>query len=390
MTTRISKRRVLSLAVTAFGFVCLMSGMAGAQSGGAPSAGQQAASNPLAEQQFKNIQVLKGVPADQVIPAMQFISSALGVECEFCHVQREFEKDDKRTKQTARNMMQMQMAINKENFGGRTQVTCNTCHRGAADPVGVPAIPEAAAAAAARPQPATESANAPEVNPDQVLAKYLQAVGGAEALNKINTLQMKGNVNFNGRQIPVDVFEKAPARRASVMHNQNGDSVTAFDGQSGWTGQGGRARDMAPGDAAAAKLDADLHLAADMHQLFSQFRVGPAEKIGDRDTVQLIASNRGQPPVRFFFDAQTGLLLREIRYVETPVGRNPSEVNYSDYRDVSGARLPFQWTVARPNGRFTVQIDQAQANVPVDDSKFAKPAAPAAPASGGGQKSPSQ
>src|SRR5262249_48599320 len=64
-----------------------------------------------AEQVFKNIQVLKGTPADQLQPAMQFISSSLGVECEFCHVRDQFEKDDKKAKATARTMIQMQMAI---------------------------------------------------------------------------------------------------------------------------------------------------------------------------------------------------------------------------------------------------------------------------------------
>lgn len=62
-----------------------------AQNTAAPAPGQ---SPKTAEQQFKNIQVLKGAPADQVIPAMQFISSSLGVECDFCHVQNAFDKDD--------------------------------------------------------------------------------------------------------------------------------------------------------------------------------------------------------------------------------------------------------------------------------------------------------
>ncbi|MGA8764338.1 MAG: photosynthetic reaction center cytochrome c subunit family protein, partial [Candidatus Sulfotelmatobacter sp.] len=80
-----------------------------AQSGAAPAA----PSGPkMAEEQFKNIQVLKGVPADQLIPAMQFITASLGVECDFCHVQGAFEKDDKKTKQTARKMMEMMFAIN--------------------------------------------------------------------------------------------------------------------------------------------------------------------------------------------------------------------------------------------------------------------------------------
>src|SRR5436305_4933305 len=65
-----------------------------------------------ADEQFKNIQVLKEIPADSLLPAMQFISASLGVECEFCHVQGAFEKDDKKPKQTARRMIEMMSAIN--------------------------------------------------------------------------------------------------------------------------------------------------------------------------------------------------------------------------------------------------------------------------------------
>src|SRR4051794_32317506 len=92
----------------------------------------------MAEDVFKNIQVLKGTSADQFIPTMQFIGASLGVECDFCHVERAFEKDDKKPKQIARKMMQMMFAINKDNFDGQREVTCYSCHRGSMKPVSTP------------------------------------------------------------------------------------------------------------------------------------------------------------------------------------------------------------------------------------------------------------
>jgi len=97
-----------------------------------------------AEQKFKNIQVLKGIPSEQLVPAMQFITASLGVECAFCHVENHFDQDDKKPKQIARKMMQMMMSINQNNFEGQREVTCNTCHRGARIPVGIPSISEEA------------------------------------------------------------------------------------------------------------------------------------------------------------------------------------------------------------------------------------------------------
>jgi hypothetical protein len=142
-----------------------------------------------AEQQFKNIQVLKGIPADQLIPTMQFISASLNVECGFCHVERQFEKDDKKPKQIARKMMQMQMAINSNNFEGHQEVTCNTCHRGSTDPVSVPAIAEVSSK-----QPMGgegEELKTSLTSPEQVVEKYVAAIGGKSAVGKLKSLSEK-------------------------------------------------------------------------------------------------------------------------------------------------------------------------------------------------------
>ncbi len=126
-----------------FGFVKVA---AKAQSGAAAHTADpgQAAANSAgpkkAEEQFKNIQVLKGIPADQLFPTMQFIAASLGVQCDFCHVQGAFEKDDKKTKLKARQMMQMMFAINANNFDGHRAVTCNSCHNGTTKPQAIPAV----------------------------------------------------------------------------------------------------------------------------------------------------------------------------------------------------------------------------------------------------------
>lgn len=93
-----------------------------------------------AEDYYKNIQVLKGIPANQVVPMMEYMRAALGgIRCQYCHnPPPAFEKDDKPQKLMGRKMLQMVMDINKNTFGGATTVTCFTCHRGSTDPVGTP------------------------------------------------------------------------------------------------------------------------------------------------------------------------------------------------------------------------------------------------------------
>ena len=87
-----------------------------------------------------------------------------------------------------------------------------------------------------------------------------------------------------------------------------------------------------------------------------------------------IGAGPGRLPVRLYFDQNSGLLVRLVRFAETPVGRNPTQIDYADYRDADGVKIPFRWTLSRPNARFTIQIAEAKSNAPVDDGRFAKPA----------------
>lgn len=330
-----------------------------------------------AEEQFKNIQVLKGIPADQLIPTMQFVAASLNVECTFCHVEHQFDKDDKKPKQIARKMMQMEMAINSNNFEGHQEVTCNTCHRGSTDPVAVPAIAETNGKA---PEGHEErEANAALPSAQEVVAKYVTAVGGKDAVGKLASLSEKGSMSgFGGKEVPIDIYTKAPGQRASIAHMPNGENVTAVNQQSGWMGMTGRpAREMSSADANGYRLEAQFALVPNLEQMFSRLRVVGPEKVGDHDTLLVVGMRDGEPPVRMNFDQQSGLLIRLTRYTQTALGRNPVQIDFADYKDVAGVKIPYRWTLGRPNGSFTIQIEQAQANTPIDDAKFTRPEAPA-------------
>ena len=326
-----------------------------------------------AEQVFKNIVALKGVPADQVIPAMQFMAAALGGECGMCHVQGHFDLDDKPAKKTARRMITMTLEINKNSFDGRTQVSCYTCHKGGEHPVAVPPVMESDVA----PKPESHAASAgPAATADEIIAKYIAAVGGADAIRKVTSRVMTGKIMVMGSETPIQLFTKAPNKRVSVTHSANGDSFTAFDGAAGgWMGSTGRpAREMSAADSELASMDAEFYLPLRIKEIFTQVRRGRPEEINGAMCDVLNGARQGRPPVRLYFDQKTGLLTRMVRYTDTPVGRNPVEIDYADYRESDGVKIPFRWTLARTNGRFTIQIDEVKNNVPIDDAKFAKPA----------------
>ncbi len=336
------------------------------------------------DQAFKNIQILKGIPADQLIPSMQFIAASVGVECEYCHVEGAFEKDDKKPKQTARKMMEMMFAINKNTFEGHREVTCYSCHRGSSRPLAIPII----ATGTGEPPPPPEKAaheddqgtnSAAAIDP--VLEKYVAALGGTSSIQKITSRVEKGTADLGGKQFPIDIYAQAPDKLVSVMHLPNGDSITGFNGTLGWLSVPGRpTRWVGPAEADAARLDADLLLPLRMKQTFADLRLMAAQKIDGRDVNVLQGRREGKPPVNFYFDQESGLMVRMVRYIDTAVGLNPTQIDYADYRDSGGVKVPYRWTVARPRGQFTIQIETVQQNVPIDKGKFAPPTGEQKPA----------
>jgi hypothetical protein len=275
--------------------------------------------------------------------------------------------------------------INKESFRGQRQVTCYSCHRGAARPVNMPPIEAGTPATAATPPAAPSAPSSATV--DSIIEKYVTAVGGADAIRSVSTRVMKGVIVAGGVPTAIDVITKAPNKRVSITHNaaigreggsetevRTNDNYTAFDGKAGWMGVSGRpARDMSTPESEAASLDAEFALPLRLKEIFPQLRRGRPEEINGMQCEVLNGSGPGRPAVRLYFDTKFGLLVRMVRYEETPVGRVPTQIDYADYRAVGNVNFPHRWMLSRTGGRFVIQVQEATENVPVDDAKFAKP-----------------
>ncbi|HEY3971733.1 MAG TPA: c-type cytochrome [Candidatus Sulfotelmatobacter sp.] len=379
-----------SVLLVATGFATLGTRAQSAHDATQGQAPTQAAAPKKAEEQFKNIQVLKGIPADQLIPTMEFIRASLGVGCEYCHEHDAFDKDDKKPKQIARKMMEMMIAINADNFDGHRMVTCNSCHNGNAKPQSIPAVmgeePKESAGGGmmnAPPMggpggsaPADAKGNT-AVSADQLLDKYVQAAGGAAAIDKVTSRIMKGTIDFGGKSFPIDIYGKDPDERISFTHMPEGDSITAFNGREGWLASPGRPgiREMHGSELDAASMDADVQLATHLKGMFSELQAQGTEKVGDRKAYVVVGMRTGNTPIRLYFDEQSGLLVRLVRFADTALGWLPTQIDYADYRDANGVKIPYRWTLARPSGRFTIQVSDVKQNVPVEDAKFVKPAA---------------
>ena len=265
---------------------------------------------------FKNIQVLKSVPSGRLIPAMKFISSSLGVECSFCHVEGHFEKDEKKPKQVARDMMKMMFTLNKSNFANHREVTCYSCHRGALKPVATPEIGTQMQSQSGNDPGAQSTDNLPTVS--QVVENYIQALGGSAAIEKITSRVEQASSQFHGQNVGIEVFTEQPDKQAIVRHLPNGEGMSVFDVHEGWVIVPNQPpHEMHDADLAAARMDADLQFALHLRQMFPDLRIQYSEKVDGRDSYVLLGTQAGQPSTKFYFDQQSGLLARIVRYADS-------------------------------------------------------------------------
>jgi hypothetical protein len=337
-----------------------------------------AAQNPAppvmtAEQKYKNIQVFKGLPASELQPAMQFMASSLGVNCNHCHVGGgAFEKDDKKPKQVARQMIQMTRAINEANFGGRMAVTCNTCHGGTTRPSAVPSLylnaPPKPAAAAATPEP-------PPPSVEQVLDKYVEAIGGKAALEKLSTRVVKGSrVNADGSVVPTEVYQKAPDKVFIAVTYPNISYYTAFNGADAWARDSRGSGEITKELSVIARRDSEFFYGT-RPGLAAGAKLDGRQKVGEQEAYVVSATSPEGGTESLFFDTKTGLLLRRRVEVQTALGSFPIQIDYEDYRQVDGVMIPFTIRWARPGTQWSRKITEVKHNVPIDDAKFNRPPA---------------
>ena len=343
---------------------------------------------PLAEEAFKNVQVLRGLPASEFIETMGFFAVSLTANCTTCHGDAsagswEHYADDTYLKQMTRKMVLMVNLINQSNFGGKREVTCYTCHRGDRIPRITPTIADVynSTFLPIEPDKLTPAfPNAP--SPDQVLDKYIQAIGGMQQLAKLSSFVGKGTTQaYAEDKYPAEVYVKAPNQFATITHTEAGDRTTNFDGRNGWVAMPSDDKPipvlpLIEGDLLGAKLDATLYLPSGIKQALTQLRVLPSITIDDKDVEVVQGTADGRTPVNLYFDAMSGLLVRSVRYTDTKVGLSATQVDYSDYRNVAGVKVPYRWTVSWLDGQTMYEMSEIQPNAPIDAAKFGKPAVP--------------
>ncbi len=331
---------------------------------------------------------MKGVPVDEFMGSMGFISNALAVNCTYCHLGEggggwaEYAKDNDK-KQRARQMIVMMNAINRANFGGRRVVTCVTCHNGANRPKVVRDI-NVVYATPIGDEPETIARQAPGApSTDQVLEKFIEALGGAQRLASLTSYVAKGEyIGYGEAQtVPVEIYAKRPDQFTTTIRTFNGASTTTYDGRNGWVAIPDAEspipfRALSGGELEGVRLDAQLAFPSGVKQFLTEWRGAIPATLGDRDVAVIQGTSASGSPVKLYFDEESGLLVRQVRYTEASLGRNMTQVDYDDYREVAGVKMPFKWTLTWQSGQGRFELKDVQPNAAVDATRFGRPAAP--------------
>jgi hypothetical protein len=343
---------------------------------------------------YKNVQVLKDVPASQLGVTMWFIQASLGVPCQHCHVAA-YESDDKQAKLTARKMIQMTRDINAANFGGKSVVTCDTCHQGNIQPGKIPGFwnksPEQIAAYVKESQPSpstvTPAAPAQPASPEPsrvellpstqtVYANYRKAVG----TTSVTSMHMKGEVKRDiGRNGPLEINVAYPDKFEQIGSTPAGQFELRIlvNGDHGWNATPAGTTEIPQQQVALAKTN-PVFFPLKYAAAEEQGKVTAIEKIGDR-SYYVVEWSDSRTRSRLYFDIQSGLLFKYRQDWFTPFGDMPSETIYEDYREASGIKMPALIVSSDPTLRQQFKFSEIQFNILMDPKRFEPPAPPAAP-----------
>jgi hypothetical protein len=214
---------------------------------------------------------------------------------------------------------------------------------------------------------------------DQVLDKYVEALGGRQALEKITSRQVKGTFDLPamGASGTLTVMAKAPNKWITTIDIEGfGVMQMGFDGTMAWDNNPmAGMRELTGKELAARTREATFNKELKIKELFRKVEVTGKEKVAEKDAYVVEATPAEGIVEKMYFDAESGLLVRLDAERESPQGSVMVETYLEDYKDVDGVKVPFTLKQVLP--QFTVQMkfDEVKHNVEIEDAKFAKPAA---------------
>jgi hypothetical protein len=346
-------------------------------------AAQQASDRPIVTQDvFKSVTVLRDIPVDTFFDTMGMFANAMGNDCTFCHSPKaaldraQFAEVTPRM-QRARQMIAMMRAINDQNFGGAQRVTCFTCHHGNQSPRSDPNLALQYSAPEEDPN-ARDFATDTTISADTIFDKYVHAVGGPDRLRTLTSFAAAGTYagfDTGFEKVPAEIFAKSPNQYSTIVHMAAGSSVRTFNAGSGWISGPDTPlplETLTAGNLDRARLEALVAFPSGIKEAYPHWRAGRAV-LNDEEVVVLQGIDEDRQPIANLYFAPSGLMVRLVRWTLTPVGFVPTQIDYSDFRDVAGVKIPFKRVISQTFMQATLELTDVKSNVSIPGATFAKP-----------------
>jgi len=226
-------------------------------------------------------------------------------------------------------------------------------------------------------KPKPEAAALPTA--ESLIEKYMQAVGGKEAILKAKSRVIKGNIEMPamGLKGAAQIFAKSPDKMLTVIEIEGlGTIQQGFNGKIGWskdplTG----VRELKDSELSMLKRSVEFHKDAKLKELYPKMTVKEKSKLGESEVYVVEAIPAEGSPETMFFDVKSGFLIRSDFEFEGPQGKMAFENYLEDYKEVEGVKMPFKLRQINPAISITTKIDEVKQNVEIPDSKFEKPKA---------------
>jgi len=211
---------------------------------------------------------------------------------------------------------------------------------------------------------------------DQILQRYEQALGGSEAIDAIKSYRMKGTFQLGSMTGIMENWEKEPNKSLTVVEFPNiGALKKGFDGETRWVQTPiGTYSDSSPDEIAELERDAHVYNAGRIQDLFESMKLERKARLSGRDVYMVEGKPAKGPAEMLFFDVENGLLVRwDMARRKEGRGTVFVKVHLDDYKDVGGVKVPFKIRFVFESFTFTVQVDELEHNIPIDDAMFKKP-----------------
>ena len=334
-----------------------------------------------AEQVYKNIKALQGTPANELNQSMHLMKGAIGMDCLYCHIEREWEKDVKPPKEVARAMIvdddgHQQAAVRREAGGDLQHLPQRP--------------PDAGRRCRSFRCSSRWKRRSRRCRPSiRFWRSTCRRSAASRRIRKVTSRTITGTQYIPtgpGGTVPtpaaVERYQKAPNLAVTTYRAPTYAISEGFDGTTAWSqDQAGRVTEPVTLDVARAARAADFYEPLNLKQEYAQMTVRASRSVNDRDAYLVVGVPQGDKPESLYFDTQTGLLLRKQTVLPTPIGNSPFQMDFDDYRDTgSGVKFPFLIHMNPANARTelapeaTLRVTKVEDNAPIEDAKFAKPA----------------